>query len=201
MSQSGGRWSRQKPALPSPCAEPSPGGRTRPAPEAAPSARRPSPPRRSSWPECPPRRSDPRPIHHIQSTAAARSSSGIGPGRIAPRRGPLATLTLRGERMGGAGCPCDPPVHGLAGSASRSKPAEGLCQIGRFRRWTRCRRTRCASFCHPVRIDHVGGLGSPHSNCRRSGWRARTGSSSLQTRRPGRFLQKMGDWDWLSLPD
>lgn len=196
MSQSGGRWSRQKPVLRSQCVERSPRGQTRPAPEAAGSALYRSPLRRSSWLECPPRCSDPRPIH--LPTAAARSSSG----RL-DRPTPWASgHAARGrERMGGAGCPCDPPVHGLAGSASRSKPAEGLCQIGRFRRWTRCRRTCCASFCHPIRIDHVGGLGSPHSNCRRSGWRARTGSSSLQTRRPGRFLQKMGDWDWLSLLD
>ena len=122
-------------------------------------------------------------IYIYLPTAAARTPTPWGSGHAARGR----------ERTGGAGCPCDPPVRGLAGSASRSKPAEGLCRIGDSRRWTRCRRTRCASFCHPVRIDHVGGLGSPHSNCRRSGWRARTGSSSLQTRRPGRFRQKMGD--------
>ena len=178
MSQSGGRWSRQKPVLRSQCVERSPRGQTRPAPEAAGSALYRSPLRRSSWLECPPRCSDPRPIP-LPTAVASPNSGHAACGR---------------ERRGGAGCPCDPPVHGLAGSASRSRP-------GGFRRWTRCRRTRCASFCHPVRIDHVGGLGSPHSNCRRSGWRARTGSSSLQTRRPGRFLQKMGDWDWLSLPD
>ena len=109
MSQSGGRWSRQKPVLRSQCVERSPRGQTRPAPEAAGSALYRSPLRRSSWLECPPRCSDPRPIH--LPTAAARSSSG----RL-DRPTPWASgHAARGrERMGGAGCPCDPPVHGLA---------------------------------------------------------------------------------------